>query len=124
MSNPSTLSGLPASGGGLPVPDFLNAEIVGDGKVPPLGPIPEEFDFSIKQSSIFGIDSGDITSQHYRAAPNVHMLRPEELEAYQHLIFGIITTYHFPGEHKHMRTVVRPLCPPKVRNFRGQCSGL
>ncbi|KEP45629.1 putative transmembrane protein [Rhizoctonia solani 123E] len=55
----SNLPDIPESGGGLPIPDFLSAENVGDGIVPPPGPIPKGFDFSIKQSKIFGLDSGE-----------------------------------------------------------------
>ncbi|EUC60837.1 transmembrane protein, putative, partial [Rhizoctonia solani AG-3 Rhs1AP] len=56
MSNPSNPELSPT--GGLPIPDFLNAELVGDGIVPPPAAIPDELDFSIKQSSVSGLDSG------------------------------------------------------------------
>ncbi|CUA71260.1 hypothetical protein RSOLAG22IIIB_09429 [Rhizoctonia solani] len=56
MSNPSNPGLSPT--GGLPIPDFMNAEPVGDGIVPPPAAIPDELDFSIKQSSVSGLNSG------------------------------------------------------------------
>ncbi|CUA70013.1 hypothetical protein RSOLAG22IIIB_08854 [Rhizoctonia solani] len=58
MSKLSGLPDLPASVGGHSVPDFINFEIVGDGKLP-TGEVPKEFDFSIKKSPVFGKESGD-----------------------------------------------------------------
>ncbi|CUA67524.1 hypothetical protein RSOLAG22IIIB_13425 [Rhizoctonia solani] len=57
MSNSSKFSALSPTGG-LPIPDFLNAKLVGDGIVPPPAPVSDDLDFSIKQSSVSGFDSG------------------------------------------------------------------
>ncbi|CAE6409416.1 unnamed protein product [Rhizoctonia solani] len=59
MSKLSGLSDLPASVGGQPIPDFINFEIVGDGKLPARHEVPAEFDFSIKKSPVFGQESGE-----------------------------------------------------------------
>ncbi|CAE6370838.1 unnamed protein product [Rhizoctonia solani] len=59
MSKLSGLPDLPANVGGKPVPDFMNFEIVGDGKLPARHEVPPEFDFSIKKSPVFGKESGD-----------------------------------------------------------------
>ncbi|CAE6409412.1 unnamed protein product [Rhizoctonia solani] len=58
MSKLSGLPDLPASVGGQSIPDFMNFEIVGDGKLPARHEVPPEFDFSIKKSPIFGLESG------------------------------------------------------------------
>ncbi|CAE6497745.1 unnamed protein product, partial [Rhizoctonia solani] len=58
MSKPTGLPDLPASVGGQTIPDFMNFEIVGDGKLPARHELPPEFDFSIKKSPVFGLDSG------------------------------------------------------------------
>ncbi|KDN34242.1 hypothetical protein RSAG8_12669, partial [Rhizoctonia solani AG-8 WAC10335] len=58
VSKLSGLPELPASVGGKPIPDFINFEIVGDGKLPARHEVPPEFDFSIKKSPIHGLESG------------------------------------------------------------------
>ncbi|KDN41949.1 hypothetical protein RSAG8_07166, partial [Rhizoctonia solani AG-8 WAC10335] len=58
MSKLAGMPRLPASVGGQPIPDFMNFEVI-DEELPPLGEVPEEFDFSIKKSPVFGQESGD-----------------------------------------------------------------
>ncbi|KEP47140.1 putative transmembrane protein [Rhizoctonia solani 123E] len=58
MSKLSGLPDLPASVGGQSIPDFMNFEIVGDGKLPARHEVPDEFNFSIKKSPVFGQESG------------------------------------------------------------------
>ncbi|CUA70014.1 hypothetical protein RSOLAG22IIIB_08856 [Rhizoctonia solani] len=58
MSKLSGLPDIPASVGGQSIPDFINFEIVGDGKLPARHEVPPEFDFSIKKSPVSGLDSG------------------------------------------------------------------
>ncbi|CAE6493500.1 unnamed protein product [Rhizoctonia solani] len=58
MSKLSGLPDLPTSVGGQSIPDFINFEIVGDGKLPARHEVPPELDFSIKKSPVSGLDSG------------------------------------------------------------------
>ncbi|TFK61637.1 hypothetical protein BDN72DRAFT_435029 [Pluteus cervinus] len=56
-SLPSNFPKLPRNVGGYVLPDFLNAKVIGEAKLPPT-PTPERFDFSIKKSGVFGTEQG------------------------------------------------------------------
>lgn len=57
-SLPSDFPSLPASVGGIALPNFLNAKIIETDIKLPFSTVPDKYDFSIKNSGLFGVEEG------------------------------------------------------------------